>query len=118
LSDLAGLGIETLTLDVLSPEAIKHVMETISSQTGGSLDILVNNAGRPHMSPAVDVNVRDAMVTFDTNLFSVMRMCQAFSVMLIKAKGTILNIGSVAGVISYPYSGEIISLIIISRIQR
>ncbi|RFU28331.1 hypothetical protein B7463_g8014, partial [Scytalidium lignicola] len=104
LSDLASLGITTLALDVTSPEAIRNVKETVSSKTGGSLDILVNNAGRPHMVPALDVDMADAKLTFETNFFSVMRMCQEFSAMLIKAKGTILNVGSIAGVIAYPYS--------------
>jgi 1-acylglycerone phosphate reductase len=37
--------------------------------------------------------VRDV---FDTNVIAVMRMCVEFSPLLIKAKGTILQIGSVA----------------------
>jgi NADP-dependent 3-hydroxy acid dehydrogenase YdfG len=46
IEDLATLGIETLTLDVLSPENITEVRNIIEEKTGGKLDILVNNAGR------------------------------------------------------------------------
>jgi 1-acylglycerone phosphate reductase len=46
IEDLATLGIETLTLDVLSPENITEIRNIIEEKTGGKLDILVNNAGR------------------------------------------------------------------------
>lgn len=46
IEDLATLGIETLTLDVLSPENITEVRNIIEEKTGAKLDILVNNAGR------------------------------------------------------------------------
>jgi 1-acylglycerone phosphate reductase len=40
---------------------------------------------------------------FKTNLFGVMRMCQAFAPLLIEAKGTIIQIGSVAGIMPYVF---------------
>lgn len=41
--------------------------------------------------------------TYETNLFSVMRMCQKFAPLLMNAKGTIVQIGSLAGVIPYVF---------------
>lgn len=41
--------------------------------------------------------------TFDTNVYGVMRMCQAFAPLLIEAKGTIVQIGSLAGVMPYVF---------------
>lgn len=47
--------------------------------------------------PALDADIDEIRETFETNLFSVMRLCQAFAPSLIEAKGTIVQIGSLAG---------------------
>ena len=45
LEDLAQLGIETVSLDVLSPEAITNARKRVEAVTGSDgLDYLVNNA--------------------------------------------------------------------------
>jgi 1-acylglycerone phosphate reductase len=46
----------------------------------------------------MEVELAEVRKTFETNLFAVIAMCQAFLPLLIKAKGTIVQIGSVAGV--------------------
>lgn len=46
----------------------------------------------------MEVEIPEARKTFETNLFAVITMCQTFLPLLIKAKGTIVQIGSVAGV--------------------
>ena len=56
--------------------------------------------------PALDVDFDEVRLTFETNLFGVMRMCQEFSSLLIRAKGTIVQIGSVAGIIPYVFGCE------------
>ena len=63
----------------------------------------MNNAGRNYTVPALEVDFDEVQATFDTNLFGVMRMCQAFAPLLIRAKGVIVQIGSVAGVIPYVF---------------
>ena len=46
--------------------------------------------------PALDIDFEEVQLTFETNLFSVMRLCKEFIPLLVRAKGTIINIGSVA----------------------
>lgn len=46
----------------------------------------------------MDVDVSEARATFETNFFAVINMCQVFLPLLIKSKGTIVQIGSIAGV--------------------
>jgi len=46
----------------------------------------------------MEVDLSEARATFETNFFAVIVMCQTFLPLLIKAKGTIVQIGSVAGV--------------------
>jgi len=46
----------------------------------------------------MEADLPEARHTFETNFFSVIHMCKTFLPLLIKAKGTIVQIGSVAGV--------------------
>lgn len=46
----------------------------------------------------MEVELAEARQTFETNFFAVISMCQTFLPLLIKAKGTIVQVGSVAGV--------------------
>lgn len=46
----------------------------------------------------MEVELSEARQTFETNFFAVISMCQTFLPLLIKAKGTIVQVGSVAGV--------------------
>ena len=53
--------------------------------------------------PALDVDLDEVQLTFATNLFAVMRMCKEFGPLLVAAKGTIVNIGSVAAEVPYVF---------------
>ena len=103
VTDLNALGMEALQLEVTSPESVAEVERHVSKRTNGSLDFLVNNAGRNYTIPALDVDFSEVQALFETNVFSVMRMCQAFAPLLIQAKGTIIQIGSVAAEIPYVF---------------
>lgn len=103
LADLTAIGIEALSLEVTSPEDILEVKRHISERTGGSLDYLVNNAGRNYTVPALDIDFDEVLKVFDTNIISVMRLCQAFAPLLIQAKGTIIQIGSITADVPYVF---------------
>lgn len=60
---------------------------------------------KDHTVPALDVDIDEARSTFETNFFAVISMVQAFIPLLIQAKGTIVQTGSVAGVsFNYPFA--------------
>ena len=61
------------------------------------------SSGRNYTVPALDIDFEEVQLTFETNVFAVMRMCKEFSPLLIKAKGTIVNIGSVAAEVPYVF---------------
>ncbi|KAK3719549.1 NADPH-dependent 1-acyl dihydroxyacetone phosphate reductase [Vermiconidia calcicola] len=103
ISDLAEFGIETCSLEVTDADSIAALKSEIASRTGGTLNILVNNAGLNYTIPALDVDFEGIRTTFEANVFGVMRMCQAFAPLLIEAKGTIVQIGSLAAVIPYAF---------------
>jgi 1-acylglycerone phosphate reductase len=104
LSSLSSLGIETLSLTVDSELSIQSSLAEVEARTKGrGLDYLVNNAGRSYTMPALDVDLDQVRATFETNLFSIMRLVQVFSPLLIEARGTIVMIGSLAGVLPYVF---------------
>ncbi|KAJ7457029.1 NAD-P-binding protein [Mycena latifolia] len=109
LEDLAALGLETFELDVAKLESVKAGRERVLSMTGGTLDILVNNAGSSsgHSLPATDFDIDEVKGVFEVNLFGVMRMVQEFVPLLISSgDGRIVNIGSIAGVMPYPFGSS------------
>ncbi|KAI0541431.1 hypothetical protein GGR58DRAFT_19290 [Xylaria digitata] len=101
LSELAELGMSTVALDVTDAESIQRAHDEIAKINGGKLDILVNNAGRTHTHPALDISLPDVRATFETNVFSIMAMVQAFIDQLITARGLIINISSLSSISPY-----------------
>jgi len=104
IADLEDEGIETGSLVVDDDESVKSCYAEIKTRLKEKgLDYLVNNAGRNCTVPAADVDLAEARATFDTNFFAVINICQTFLPLLIKARGTIVQIGSIAGIVPYAF---------------
>ncbi|KZT66643.1 NAD(P)-binding protein [Daedalea quercina L-15889] len=98
-------NISQLRLDVTSDEDVAEVVKTVLEREG-NIDILVNNAGGPCSGPLAEIDLARAQKTFDTNVFSVLRLTQAvFPHMASKRSGTIVNIGSLASDTPSPWGG-------------
>ncbi len=105
INDLQKLGIVTARLDVNSQQQIDEIANKILSEDG-RLDVLVNNAGYGSMGPLVETSIEELQQQFSTNVFSAMALVQAFSpAMIDESSGAIINIGSVSGVCTTPFSG-------------
>jgi 1-acylglycerone phosphate reductase len=52
---------------------------------------------------AIDTQVSEVEKMFAVNVFGPMRMVNIFHPLLIQAKGTVVNIGSVGGIVPYVY---------------
>ena len=98
-------GVEILELDVTSVESIRHCAQTVAKHTGGRLDVLVNNAGVNAIVPLLDASLDEAKKVYDTNVWSVVAMVQAFAPMLMQAKGVVCNISSVSGEMVFAWAG-------------
>lgn len=100
----SGKGfIKMLPLDVCSCQSVQNVLDYIL-QKEGHIDILINNAGFGIAGSVEDTTVEEAKKQFDTNFFGVHRMCRmVIPVMRSQKNGLIINISSVAGLISIPY---------------
>jgi len=98
-------SVRLLELDVLKPEDIHTAVSAVKKETGGSLDYLVNNAGQVRYRPVLDEDVDEAKELFDVNVWSVIRMVQAFAPLLIESKGCVVYISSLVGYLVSPYMG-------------
>ncbi|KAL2803214.1 hypothetical protein BJX63DRAFT_78256 [Aspergillus granulosus] len=104
LEDLAALGVETLSLTVDDEDSVQLCFAEVERRLGDKgLDYLVNNAGRNYTVPALEVDLSEVRATFETNFVAVVYICKTFVPLLIKAKGTIVQIGSIAGIIPYVF---------------
>jgi 1-acylglycerone phosphate reductase len=89
-------NVEILQLEVTSRESIEQCVLEVQKRTGGTLDILVNNAGADFVIPLLDTSIEEAKKLHEVNVWSILATIQAFAPLLIKAKGTVCNISSVA----------------------
>lgn len=99
-------GIEISTLDVTKPDSISQCVQYIETKTGGKLDVLVNNAGADLTMPLLDVSIEEAKALFELNVWAVLSLTQAFAPKLVKARGTVVNINSVAAKLTLAWGGE------------
>lgn len=95
-----------IPLDVTSPSDIDATVAVVKAYTGGKLDYLVNNSGQSLHMPTLDQDIESAKGMFEVNFWGVFRMIKAFAPLLIEAKGTVVNIGSINGHLHPPFSGE------------
>ena len=102
----ARSNVHLLLLDVTSTDSIVAAVEAVSARTHGSLDYLVNNAGAGYTMPLADVDLEKAKQVFEVNLWGVMAMTKAFMPLLLKAKGTVVNISSVGAIVHTPWIGK------------
>lgn len=108
LEELTNVTI--LPLDVTSKQSVEAAVEAVkkSEKGGGKLKYLVNNAGVGLTTPLIHVDTEpgsSAREMWEVNYWGVLRVTKAFSELLIQEKGCIVNIGSGAGLVYWPWTG-------------
>lgn len=87
-------GSQAIAMDVTDRQAIQR-----AAAAQPRLDILVNNAGIGHVGGILDVEPSDFERLMQVNVHSVYLVTQAFLPLLLASHGSIVNIGSVAGMV-------------------
>lgn len=95
---------EAVRLDVTVQEDIDSAVMQIQA-AGRGLYALVNNAGVLAAGPLSEMDVDQIRWQFEVNVFGVHRVTNAFTPLLVRNSGRIVNIGSIAGNIGIKYLG-------------
>lgn len=102
-----GASLETLSLDVTDERSIAAAAAEVDRLTDGrGLDVLINNAGFGQFGPIETLSQADLKDQFETNLFGLVATTQAFlPAMRERGAGRVINVSSVAGRVTFPFSG-------------
>ncbi len=90
-----------LTLDVADPESVQNAFSEIK-KVSGTLDVLINNAGIAVFTPFEERTLDEFMNVFKVNAGGTFLCTQAAAKLMReqKTKGSIINIGSIHGMVS------------------
>ena len=92
-------------LDVTDEESIKSAIDTII-RNEGRIDVLINNAGYGSFGAVEDVDISEAKMQFEVNLFGLARLVQLVLPHMRKQKsGRIINVSSMGGRMTSYFGG-------------
>ncbi|MBN1178381.1 MAG: SDR family oxidoreductase [Anaerolineae bacterium] len=90
-------------MDVDDAASVQRAVDVVV-ETAGRIDAVVNNAGFGTAGAVEETSVEVAQAQFNTNFFGVLRVCHAvLPIMRAQGRGTIVNIGSLGGVVALPF---------------
>ncbi|WP_257275291.1 MULTISPECIES: SDR family oxidoreductase [unclassified Endozoicomonas] len=105
IKHLSEKRIRTAELDVTDEDQVNRVLKEIQAEDGG-LDILINNAGYGGMGAVAELPREELLQQFETNVFApVLLANKVIKEMCANKEGTIINIGSISGEVTTPFSG-------------
>jgi short-subunit dehydrogenase len=93
-----------IAADVTSQQQVDHLFQRTIAEFG-QLDALVNNAGRSDRASVLDTTPEALRQLFDLNVLGVVRCTRAAAPHLLKQRGHLVNIGSLAGKSASRYVG-------------
>lgn len=97
--------LEALELDVTQPETVRRAVG-VARARAGRIDVLVNNAGWGQMGAVEDIPPEKWREEFDVNVFGLLNATREILPLMREQRGgTVVNIGSIAGRIAYPFGG-------------
>ncbi len=106
VKELKKLGFESHLLDVLDSNSIKEAVDWLLAKTGGNLEALINNAGYGQGGAIEDLSREMLRQQFEVNVFGLQELTnRLIPIFRRQRRGRIVNISSVAGRLSLPYSG-------------
>ena len=105
LDDLAKLrNVQPLKLDVTVQADIDAAVATVT-KAGRGLYGIVNNAGVAVAGPLIELDEKDLDFIFNVNIYGAFRITKAFAPLVIAAKGRVVNISSLNGIVTSAFIG-------------
>jgi NAD(P)-dependent dehydrogenase (short-subunit alcohol dehydrogenase family) len=102
IHDAGGLALGA-TCDISDPPGVTKAISLVLERWG-EIDVLANVAGIGGFRRTTEVTLEEWNRVIAVNLTGTFLMCQAVLPHIVKSKGAIINIASVAGLKSHPYS--------------
>lgn len=99
-----GFNVAGVPADVTDQDAVERLVHT-TVERYGRLDVLVNNAGKSARRRVLDTTAEDFAALLDLNLLGTVRCTRAAAPHLLKTRGSVVNIGSLAAKSAGPYLG-------------
>ena len=109
ITDLQAAGCNVVELDVTDEDSCAQAIRTVEAEHG-AVGALINNAGQTLVGPFEEMSLASIRRLFEVNLFGLVRLCQlVVPGMRNQRHGTIVNLGSVAGLLTPP-GGSVYSM--------
>jgi len=89
----------------VTDEAHRVRLVARAEREGGGVDVLVNNAGRGFYAPALKIDVDELRNLFELNVVAPLRLVQLAAPHLERARGTVVMMSSIAGIVAAPRYG-------------
>lgn len=103
---LAEVGATPVSMDVTNPASLCTAKQQVESALEGiPLWALVNSAGIVAAGPIELLDIDEARYVFEVNVMGVLATTQAFLPSIRMAKGRIVNISSLSGLLAVPFLG-------------
>ena len=106
-AEAGAARLDTLRLDVTSPQSVADARDEVLRLTDGhGVDALINNAGYGQFGPLELATERALEQQYQTNVLGLVRVTAAFlPAMRERGSGRIVNISSIAGRVAVPFMG-------------
>ncbi|MEV0534234.1 SDR family NAD(P)-dependent oxidoreductase [Kitasatospora sp. NPDC050463] len=103
-ADRAGVRVDVRPLDVTDAGSVAACLDGVRGAYG-RLDAVVNNAGVSNSDPTMEMSTMAALrATVEVNFFGVVAVSRAAMPLLRAARGRLVTIGSVHGVVGQPFN--------------
>ncbi len=89
----------------VTDEAHRRRLVARAEIEGGGIDVLVNNAGRGFYAPVLKIDVEELRSLFELNVVAPLRLAQLAAPHLERARGSVVMMSSIAGVVAAPRYG-------------
>jgi len=97
--------VKTLQMDLMNLDSIAKAVQTVV-QHEGRIDVLINNAGMHTGGPIETLPMEYVKMQMDTNFMGLVHLTrEVLPVMREQGSGTIINFGSIGGLMGLPFQG-------------